>query len=114
MNWIPARLSWILISLSAALLPRCSAPGAFHAGWTQHAIVPGPNSGWSEAACAGAIRRRLAGPIFAGGRLVNETWLGHPADPPAGQNGDVGRAIAVCSLAALLFLAFAALALLAR
>ena len=54
-------------------------------GWRQHAIVPGPNSGWSEAATAGALERRLIGPIWAGGQLVTDIWLGDADDPPAGE-----------------------------
>lgn len=107
MNWLPARLSWLLIALAAAFLPRCSPLRALRVGWSQHAIVPGPNSGWSEAACAGAIRRRLAGPMYLQGNLVNEVWLGDPSDPPAGSEGDVPRAAALCSLTAALFLAMA-------
>lgn len=114
MNLLPARMAWLLISAAAAFVPRCSALGALRVGWTQHAIVPGPNSGWSEAACAGAIRRRLAGPIYAQGALVNEIWLGDPSDPPGGQDGDTGRAVAVCALCAVLFLCLAGLAILAR
>ncbi len=114
MNLLPARLAWLLISCAAIAIPRCSPLGALRVGWTQHAIVPGPNSGWSEAACAGAIRRRLAGPIYAQGALVNEVWLGDPGDPPAGQDGDTGRAAAVCTVCAASFTALAALAMLAR
>lgn len=113
MNLLPARLAWLLISCAAIFVPRCSALGALRVGWSQHAIVPGPNSGWSEAACAGAIRRRLVGPIYAQGALVNEAWLGDPADPPAGEEGDTGRAMAICSLCALTFTGLASLAILA-
>jgi adenosylcobinamide-phosphate synthase len=114
MNLLPARLSWLLIGSAAIVVPGCSALGALRVGWRQHAIVTGPNSGWSEAACAGAIRRRLVGPIYAQGALVNEAWLGDPADPPAGQDGDTGRAMAVCSLCAAAFIVLASLAILAR
>jgi adenosylcobinamide-phosphate synthase len=104
MNWLPARFTWLLMTLAACVVSGCSPSGALSIGWSQHAIVPGPNSGWSEAACAGGIRRRLAGPIYAGGALVNQTWLGDLSDPPAGLEGDVGRATALCSTTAGLFL----------
>lgn len=94
LNWIPARLTWLLISLVAFFLPRCSARSALAVGWRQHALVPGPNSGWSEAATAGAIQRRLVGPIVLQGRLVTDIWLGEADRPPAGlESGDVALAI---------------------
>ncbi len=109
MNWIPARLSWLLIAGVALLVPRCSARKSFLVGWRQHAIVPGPNSGWSEAATAGAIQRRLIGPIWSDGVLVTEIWLGDPSDPPAGADGDLplaGRLVTLTGItaAALTFL----------
>jgi adenosylcobinamide-phosphate synthase len=84
LNWVPARLTWILIALVALFLPRCSARAALAVGWRQHALVPGPNSGWSEAAMAGAIQRRLVGPIVLQGKLVTDLWLGDRDKPPAG------------------------------
>jgi adenosylcobinamide-phosphate synthase len=110
MNWIPARFTWLLISLFATAMPGFSGQKAFLVGWRQHAIVPGPNSGWSEAATAGAIRRRLIGPIWAHGKLVTEVWLGDPFDPPASTAMDFRRA---ARLIAVTGLAFAALALVA-
>lgn len=92
MNFVPARLTWLLIAGVALAMPKISARKALHFGWTQHAMAPGPNSGWSEAALAGAIQRRLVGPIWAGGRLVTDVWLGDPADPAAGTSGDLRRA----------------------
>ena len=92
MNFIPARVTWLLLSLVCLLLPRTSARKAIRVGWEQHGILPGPNSGWSEAATAGAIERRLLGPIWAKGILVTDIWLGDPSDPPAGDDSDVWRA----------------------
>ncbi len=57
MNWVPARLTWLLLSAVASALPGYSGRKSMRVGWRQHAIVPGPNSGWSEAAAAGAIER---------------------------------------------------------
>jgi adenosylcobinamide-phosphate synthase len=66
--------------------------------------VPGPNSGWSEAATAGGIQRRLIGPIWLGGKLVTETWLGAPEDPEAGSAEDYRRASRLVLLTGALFL----------
>jgi adenosylcobinamide-phosphate synthase len=89
MNFVPARITWLLLTLFSFLIPGCSGRKAFRVGWQQHAILPGPNSGWSEAATAGGIQRRLLGPIWAKGLLVTDVWLGDPSDPPAGSNSDL-------------------------
>ena len=91
MNWLPARINWLLLGLCAALLPGYSGSKALRIGWRQHALMPGPNSGWSEATTAGAIQRRLIGQIWRHGKLVTELWLGDPADPPAGDDSDIRR-----------------------
>ena len=93
MNYVPARLTWLLLAASAAAVPGCSAVKAFSIGLQQHAVLPGPNSGWSEAAAAGGIQRRLVGPIWTGGRLVTDVWIGVATDPPAGAHEDVVRAL---------------------
>lgn len=92
MNWFPARLTWLLIAVVALPVEGCSAKKALQVGWWQHALVPGPNSGWSEAAIAGAIQRRLAGPIWKNQVLVNELWLGDKSDSPAATSVDMVRA----------------------
>jgi adenosylcobinamide-phosphate synthase len=115
MNYVPARLTWLLLTVTAAVVPGCSAVGAFVVGRRQHGVLPGPNSGWSEAAAAGALRRRLVGPIWLRGALVTDVWIGRPEDPPASSRGDLIRALwligATGVMAALL--AMAALAALA-
>ena len=41
MNWLPARITWLMIALCAAVLPGCSAAKALRIGWSQHALIPG-------------------------------------------------------------------------
>lgn len=101
MNLVPARLTWLLIALAAAFVPGASARKALAAGWRQHGIVPGPNSGWSEAAIAGAIQRRLVGPIWLRGQLVTEAWLGDAGDAPAGSARDFRQAELMVILTAM-------------
>ena len=93
MNYVPARMTWLLIAAVAAVLPSCSGRKAYRIGLRQHAILLGPNSGWSEAATAGGIERRLVGPIWMDGRLVTDIWIGDPADPPAQSRADVLRGL---------------------
>lgn len=92
LNYVPARLTWLLIAGVAALLPRCSGAKALRVGLAQHAILPGPNSGWSEAAAAGGIQRRLVGPIWHAGRMVTAEWIGDRGDPPLATADDYRRA----------------------
>jgi len=103
MNLLPARISWLLVAAVAAFLPGCSARKSLHVAWTQHAVVPGPNSGWSEAAVAGAIQRRLIGPIWVKGALVTEQWLGESGDPEAGSAEDLSRANRLVVASGILF-----------
>jgi adenosylcobinamide-phosphate synthase len=103
MNLIPARLSWLLIAIAAAILPCCSAAKALQIGWQQHALIPGPNAGWSEAAIAGALQRRLIGPIWMNSALVTDLWIGEPTDPDGGSAADYRRALQIVAFAAVLF-----------
>lgn len=111
MNWIPARLTWLLISVLAAIMPGFSGRKALVIGWHQHSVVPGPNSGWSEAAAAGAISRKLIGPIWAHGKLVTDLWLGDPSDPPASSARDFRRAVVLIAATGLTFTALAFVAI---
>ena len=101
MNFVPARLTWLLISAVAAAVPGCSASQALRIGFAQHAILPGPNSGWSEAAAAGALRRRLVGPIWMKGAIVTDTWIGNALDPPLATAADSRRALTLVTMAGL-------------
>jgi adenosylcobinamide-phosphate synthase len=92
MNYVPARLTFLLAAAMAMAVPGCSTRKALTVGWSQHAILPGPNSGWSEAATAGAVQRRLVGPIWNDGALVTEVWLGDLSDPPLTTASDYARA----------------------
>jgi len=111
MNWLPARISWLLIALCASPLPGYSASKALRIGWRQHALMPGPNSGWSEATTAGAMQRRLVGQIWRHGQLVTELWLGDASDPPAGDDSDVRRASILVTIVGLSATALALLAI---
>ena len=102
MNFLPARMTWLLIAVSAVFVPGCSPRKAFTIGYRQSGVFPSPNSGWPEAATAGAIQRRLLGPIWKDGELVIDLWLGDPNDPPAAVRTDMTRAIAVVVIAGLI------------
>ena len=109
MNFVPARLTWLVIVIVAAILPHYSGRKAWTVGLGQHALLLGPNSGWSEAATAGALQRRIVGPIWLKGVQVTDLWIGDAGDPELSASMDVTRAIAlvlttgvVCAAAAVL------------
>lgn len=95
LNFIPARVTCVLIAAVAICTPACSGRKSWLVAANQHGALPSPNSGWSEAAMAGAIQRRLVGPIWKDGELITETWLGNLNDPPAATRSDFTRAVAV-------------------
>jgi adenosylcobinamide-phosphate synthase len=89
--WLPARLGFVLLGVTALFLPGCSALKAWRIGWRQHGLIPGPNPGWAEATAAGALQVRLIGPLHKEGHLVTEIWIGDPADPEGGHAQDMHR-----------------------
>ncbi len=76
LNWIPARLTWLLMVLVSWVHPALKGKKAWEVGLKYHHKIPGPNSGWSEMAAAGALNLQLAGPIYRNGVCVNEDWFG--------------------------------------
>jgi adenosylcobinamide-phosphate synthase len=111
MNYVPARLTWLLLAAIATVVPGCSARKALTIGLRQHAALPGPNSGWSEAATAGGIQRRLIGPIWRQGQLITDIWIGDPADPPLSTHNDVTRALTLVATTGLTAATLAGIAL---
>jgi adenosylcobinamide-phosphate synthase len=105
MNYVPARLTWLVIVAVAAALPGYSASKAWNVGLRQHALLAGPNSGWSEAATAGALQRRLVGPIWLKSTQVTDLWIGDPGDASLESRNDVMRAIALSVVSGLLIAA---------
>jgi len=105
-HWLPARLSVLLIALAAALSgfnPR----SAWRAALAYHAMLSSPNSGWSEAACAGALQVRLLGPVRYGGVLAHEAFLGDADWPSDLDAADLQRALLLTLVCCVLALAVA-------
>jgi adenosylcobinamide-phosphate synthase len=75
LNFIPARLTALLVVLAAPLLG-LSGPGAWRALVKDHAKSASPNAGWPEAAMAGALGVALGGPAVYFGRPVDKPVLG--------------------------------------
>ena len=101
MNYLPARITWLALVVIAAILPSFSGTRAWTVGRRQHGLLLGPNAGWSEAGAAGALQRRIVGPIWLHGALVTDVWIGDPDDPPLGTASDVTRALLLVIVTAL-------------
>jgi adenosylcobinamide-phosphate synthase len=77
-NYIPARISGILIVLSSALFFQSlqKARSSFMAMYRDGNKHSSPNSGYPEAAIAGALGVRLGGPLMYNGVLVEKPFIG--------------------------------------
>ncbi len=92
MNLLPARIAALLLCLAGA------------GGWQvlrrdarKHAS---PNAGWPEAAMAGALRLRLAGPVAYDGVRHDKPWIG--AEGAEARAQDIDRALRLYIRACLL------------
>ncbi|PYB75185.1 adenosylcobinamide-phosphate synthase CbiB [Rhizobium wuzhouense] len=75
-NWPAARLSAGLIALAASIRLGASAGRcSFSAALRDSGLHRSPNSGWPEAAMAGALDLQLAGPRIYGGVRVSEPMM---------------------------------------
>ena len=74
-NFIPARLAVPVIAFAAQLLSG-SGKRAFQTAVHEGAHHASPNSGYSEAAFAGALSVKLNGPSVYHGRVVNKPFIG--------------------------------------
>jgi len=87
-----ARIAAIWI-IKAAFLRGADWTGALHAAWRDAGRHRSPNAGWPEAAMAGALDLRLAGPRVYGDTLVEDAWMGDGSDDA--DEDDLRRALAV-------------------
>jgi adenosylcobinamide-phosphate synthase len=78
MNWIPARLTGILLIIVALLQPGLSAKRAWAAIRRFARLHPSPNSGIPESAVAGALGIELGGLNVYGGVASERARLGWP------------------------------------
>lgn len=114
-NWPAARLSILLIAAGArAAIGWAAARAALDVGLRDNGLHRSPNSGWPEAAMAGALGVGLAGPRVYGGVKVDEPMM-NAAGRTTATPADIGRGIRVFQYAcdALVVLALAGAAALA-
>ena len=75
-NWIPARLTALALC-GAASLRWGRGQAAWAVCWRDARNHPSPNSGWPEAAMAGALDVRLGGEAFYGGWVEARPLIGN-------------------------------------
>ncbi|MDB5614313.1 MAG: cobD, partial [Devosia sp.] len=75
-NWIPARLTAILITVACFFTPHASPSKAWETAGRDARKHASPNSGWPEAAFAGALGFRLGGPRSYDGEVVDMPSFG--------------------------------------
>lgn len=91
-NWIPARLSGPILCLAGR--------GGWRILWRDAGEHASPNAGWPEAAMAGALELRLAGPIAYDAVMHDKAWIGDGRrDADA---GDIDRALTIYLRACLI------------
>jgi adenosylcobinamide-phosphate synthase len=108
-NLPASRLSAVWLALAAAVSPSASPRDAWRAVWRDAGKHRSPNAGWPEAAMAGALGLRLAGPRVYHGELVADSWMGDGrAEADA---GDIRHALSLyriaCAIEALVVAALA-------
>jgi len=79
-NLPASRLSALWLVLAATITPGCSAERAWSTAWRDSRRHRSPNAGWPEAAMAGALGLKLAGPRVYDGELVDDSWMGDGRD----------------------------------
>jgi adenosylcobinamide-phosphate synthase len=75
-NLPASRFAAVWLILAALLHPRASARASLRSVWRDASRHRSPNAGWPEAAMAGALGLRLAGPRVYGATLVEDAWMG--------------------------------------
>lgn len=85
LNFVPSRLAGLLLCLAG--------PGGWRVLWRDARKHASPNAGWPEAAMAGVLGLRLAGPIAYDGVMEDKAWIGGGRAEATAK--DIGRALAV-------------------
>jgi adenosylcobinamide-phosphate synthase len=91
LNWIPARLTGLLLVVAAALVPGMRAAAARDVMLSDAAKHDSPNAGWPEAAMAGALGVALGGPRAYDGKVHDLPIMGQGR--AALDAGDIRRAL---------------------
>ncbi len=105
-NWIPARLTAVAIAVAASWRLG-SGQTSWKICWRDARKHPSPNSGWPEAAMAGALGVQLGGVSEYGRRSEERARLGDPGSPL--HASQIPIALEVVSIASLCLMGLALL-----
>jgi adenosylcobinamide-phosphate synthase len=100
MNFVPARLTGLLLAAASLVLRQASPRGALAAMWRDAGKHRSVNAGWPEAAMAGALGLALAGPRRYAGHVVEDAWMG--SGRARALPADIARALALFMTACVL------------
>lgn len=75
-NYIPARISALIMVVAAGLMPGASGKNAWKIYVRDRYNHASPNSAQTESACAGALGIRLAGNAYYFGKLYEKPYIG--------------------------------------
>ncbi|GEP10570.1 adenosylcobinamide-phosphate synthase CbiB [Methylobacterium gnaphalii] len=106
-NLPASRLTALLLIAAAAIHRDASASGAWRAVRRDAGLHRSPNAGWPEAAMAGALDLRLAGPRIYGDTRVEDAWMGDGR--AEAQPSDIERALTLYRTSCLLLATMAGL-----
>ena len=96
-NLPASRLTGLMFIAAAALVPGASASSAWQTFRRDARMHRSPNAGWPEAAMAGALGLRLAGPRTYDGIVVDDHWMGDGRAEATVQ--DIDRALTIYRVA---------------
>jgi adenosylcobinamide-phosphate synthase len=85
-NLPASRLSAVWLVLASVTLSGLSPQGAITAMRRDAAKHRSPNAGWPEAAMAGALGLRLAGPRAYHGAIIDDHWMGDGRETASAQD----------------------------
>ena len=103
-NYLPARLTALLMVLA------CGRPSLLSFVWRYGRRHASPNSGYPEAALAGALDCRFGGPHYYFGELFDKPYIGHNDRPLT--TADMTTAVRINRIAETLMVAIVAVSLL--
>jgi adenosylcobinamide-phosphate synthase len=104
LNWIPARITGLLLVLAAAVCGH-SGKNAWRVMRRDARKHPSPNGGFPEAAVAGALGIRLGGENIYHGRRSFRPYLGDPGIPVAA--GHIRKTVTLHGIVAVVMMAIA-------
>ncbi|MDG1995622.1 MAG: adenosylcobinamide-phosphate synthase CbiB [Emcibacteraceae bacterium] len=80
-NYIPARLTALLLLVTAGVLNTGTVKIGFLTANNYHGLHASPNAGWPEATMAGLLNIKLGGPRhYQNGNSKDNAWLGNGLD----------------------------------